>query len=86
MEEHKLQQRLDSMGATLTSYPRPPELCAMLESIDKQTVEIGLHAAAKCRKFTSLLSHSAKKCMCETSKQIYTMTCSVDWTAVATMR
>ena len=45
-----MQERLDSVGATLTSYPGPPESRVMLESIDQQTVEIGLRAAAKCQK------------------------------------
>lgn len=50
MDVHSLQQRLDVAGASATSYPAPLETQAQLESIDKQTVEIGLHAAAKCRK------------------------------------
>ena len=45
-----MQQRLDSVGSALTSYPGPPEERAKLEAIDKQAVEVGLHAAAKCQK------------------------------------
>ena len=50
MDVHKMQSRLDSVGATLNSYPGPADARAKLEAINKQTVEIGLHAAAKCRK------------------------------------
>ena len=50
MEVHKMQQRLDSVGAALTSYLGPPEERVKLEAIDEQTVEVGLHMAAKCQK------------------------------------
>ena len=72
MNKNKMQARLDHVGATLTSYPGPPESRVMLETIDKQTVEIGLHAAAKCRKiYKPSLPFSQEVHVCDERKKIY---------------